>query len=81
MDGNQDHGLGQRRFALAFEKMPVAWAEHRLVYDGEGNPIDYEILDVNPAFECFTGGGSLSFASAAGQGIRFTIQLPICGDE
>lgn len=37
------------------EKMINAFALHRIILDDAGNPIDYEFLDVNPAFEEFTG--------------------------
>ncbi|HWO57621.1 MAG TPA: PAS domain S-box protein [bacterium] len=38
-----------------FHAMPAAFAIHRVVVDGRGYPIDYEFLDVNPAFERQTG--------------------------
>ena len=31
------------------------FALHKIVLDKEGNPCDYEYIDVNPAFEEFTG--------------------------
>lgn len=37
------------------EQSPMGYAYHRMIYDGEGKPCDYEYLDVNPAFETFTG--------------------------
>jgi len=33
MAGDPNQNLEQRRFALAFDKVPVAWAGERLVYD------------------------------------------------
>lgn len=41
--------------AVIIEKMMNAFALHRIILDDDGNPIDYEFLDVNPAFEEFTG--------------------------
>ena len=34
---------------------PFGYAYHRLVYDAEGSPVDYVILEVNSAFENLTG--------------------------
>ena len=36
-------------------QMQLGLALHRMIYDGEGNPIDYIFLDVNPAYERLTG--------------------------
>jgi len=36
-------------------KMLNAYALHRILLDENGNPYDYEFIDVNPAFEQFTG--------------------------
>lgn len=37
------------------EKMLNAFALHKIVIDDLGKPCDYEYIDVNPAFEAFTG--------------------------
>ena len=36
------------------EKIPVGWAYHKIILDGE-NPVDYEFIDVNNEFERLTG--------------------------
>ena len=38
-----------------FNSMNEGVCLHEIIYDGNGNPIDYEILDVNPAFERLIG--------------------------
>ncbi|HOZ37741.1 MAG TPA: PAS domain S-box protein [Anaerolineaceae bacterium] len=38
-----------------FSSMSEGFGLHELVYDGNGNAIDYRFLDVNPAFEKLTG--------------------------
>lgn len=43
------------RFRAAFLHMSEGMAIHRLVYDAHGRPVDYLILEVNPAFEHQTG--------------------------
>jgi two-component system, cell cycle sensor histidine kinase and response regulator CckA len=43
------------RLAALFEHMQEAVALHELVTDGNGEPIDYRILDVNPQYEKQTG--------------------------
>ncbi|OKY78697.1 MAG: Signal transduction histidine kinase containing PAS domain [Candidatus Methanohalarchaeum thermophilum] len=40
----------KKRFKLAFEEMNEGLALHEIVYDETGDPVDYEILDVNPRF-------------------------------
>ncbi len=40
---------------VIIEKMLNAFALHRIILDETGVPVDYEFLDVNPAFEDFTG--------------------------
>jgi PAS domain S-box-containing protein len=37
------------------DKMLDAYALHRIILDENGKPCDYEFVDVNPAFEKFTG--------------------------
>jgi PAS domain S-box-containing protein len=49
------HQKSKERLRMIFEAMPIGWAEHRMVFDADGRPIDYEFLDVNAAFERFTG--------------------------
>jgi PAS domain S-box-containing protein len=37
------------------ERLPCAYAYHRVIYDDGGSPEDYIFLDVNSAFEEMTG--------------------------
>ncbi len=37
------------------ESAPFGFAHHRIILDAAGKPIDYEFLEVNPAFERLTG--------------------------
>ncbi len=46
---------GEHRFRSLFEHMAEGVALHDLVFDDAGRPIDYRILDVNPAYERHTG--------------------------
>lgn len=43
------------RFRSMFEAMTEAVAFHELVYDENGLVVDYRVLNVNPAFERYTG--------------------------
>ena len=54
----------ERKFRTLFEHMTEGVALHEMIYDGEGQPVDYRILDVNPAFERHTG---LAVAKTRGQ--------------
>ena len=46
---------GKDRYRLLMEHLPDAFAYHQIVTDYSGNPVDYIILDVNPAFSAMTG--------------------------
>jgi PAS domain S-box-containing protein len=46
---------GEQRFSRLFQGMGEVGAYHKLVYDADGKPVDYMILDVNPAFSASTG--------------------------
>jgi PAS domain S-box-containing protein len=37
------------------DKIPFGYAYHKLILDSSGVPCDYEFIEVNPAFEKFTG--------------------------
>ncbi len=45
----------EHKYRMLFENMTTGFALHRMIYDGEGNPIDYEYIEINPAFEKLTG--------------------------
>lgn len=46
---------GESRYSLLFRGMGEVGAYHKLVYDEAGEPVDYMILDVNPAYTASTG--------------------------
>ena len=41
---------GNDRYRLLIDNMPDAFGHHRIILDEQGNPVDYEYLDVNSAF-------------------------------
>ena len=43
------------RFRVLFNTMSEGFALHEIVTDDQGQPCDYEFIDVNPAFEQLTG--------------------------
>jgi len=45
----------EERFRVLFETMTEGVAIHKLVYNYKGIPVDYIIMDTNPAFETHTG--------------------------
>jgi PAS domain S-box-containing protein len=51
-------------FRSLFQHMAEGVAIHELVYDEAGRPIDYRILDVNPAYQTHTG---LSYEQVVGK--------------
>lgn len=42
-------------YRILLENLPDAFAYHQMVYNPDGNPVDYIFLDVNPVFEEMTG--------------------------
>ena len=47
--------ISEERFRSLFEQMLDAFAIHEIICDGQGKPVDYRFLSVNPAFENMTG--------------------------
>ncbi|RPI37516.1 MAG: PAS domain S-box protein, partial [Methanoregulaceae archaeon] len=45
----------EEKYRVLFTRMVEGSALHEIVYDPAGNPADYRILDVNPAFESVLG--------------------------
>jgi len=45
----------ESRYRFLFTQMISGCALHEVIYDGNGIPVDYRFLDVNPAFERLTG--------------------------
>jgi PAS domain S-box-containing protein len=45
----------EEKYRVLFTRMTEGSALHEMVYDPAGNPSDYRILDVNPAFESVLG--------------------------
>ena len=43
------------RYRRVIESAPYAYAYHRLITDHHGTPVDYEFVEVNPAFESMVG--------------------------
>ncbi len=47
--------LAENRYQTLFNKMLDGFALHEMIFDQDGNPVDYRFLAVNPAFENLTG--------------------------
>nr|WP_319374982.1 GAF domain-containing protein [uncultured Methanoregula sp.] len=45
----------EEKYRILFNRMVEGSALHEMIYDTSGNPADYRILDVNPAFEAIIG--------------------------
>jgi len=54
----------EHRYRMLFEDMTTGVALHEMVYDEQGNPVEYRFLDANQAFEQLTG---LSVGSILGR--------------
>jgi PAS domain S-box-containing protein len=51
----QAKSRSEERFRTLFESMTEGVVLHEIVHDDNGKPLDYRILDVNPAFTRYTG--------------------------
>jgi diguanylate cyclase (GGDEF)-like protein/PAS domain S-box-containing protein len=47
--------MDKKTFRTILEASPIGYAEHKILCDSSGKPVDYEFLDINPAFEKLTG--------------------------
>jgi PAS domain S-box-containing protein len=45
----------EERYRTLFQAMSEAYVVHEIVYDGEGNAVDFRAIEANPAFETHTG--------------------------
>lgn len=45
----------EEKFRLLFEHMMDAFALHKMIFDDDGNPVNYRFLEMNHAFERHTG--------------------------
>ena len=45
----------QEKYSLLFSKMESGFAYHEILFDSQGQPLDYRFLEVNEAFEELTG--------------------------
>lgn len=45
----------EQTFRSLFEKGPIGTAYHRMVYDRDGKPANYVVLEANPSYERMTG--------------------------
>jgi PAS domain S-box-containing protein/putative nucleotidyltransferase with HDIG domain len=57
----------EQRFRSLFEMMESGMSVHELIYDNDGEAVDYRFLEVNPAFERLTG---LKAEDVIGRGVR-----------
>ena len=46
---------GESKYRSLFENMSTGFVLHQIIYDADGKPVDYIILDANPAFESMIG--------------------------
>ncbi len=50
-----EHRESEEKYASLYASMVEGVALHELIYDNNGKPIDYRIIDVNPAYTSITG--------------------------
>ncbi len=50
-----DLRISQKRYDILFKEMQNGFAHHEMIFNDDGEAVDYRFLDVNPAFEAMTG--------------------------
>ncbi len=45
----------EQKYRMLFENMTNSFVLHEIIFDNDGNPIDYIYVEVNPVFELYTG--------------------------
>lgn len=45
----------EKRYRNLFERMTAGFASHKMIYDEQGNPVDYKFIEVNNKFKEITG--------------------------
>ncbi len=57
----------ERKYHLLFEHMGHGFALHDIITDGQGRPVDYRFVDMNPAYTRMTG---LAWEACVGRTVR-----------
>ncbi len=47
--------LSETKYRMLFENLTLGFALHKVIFNTQGDPVDYRYLEVNPAFERLTG--------------------------
>jgi PAS domain S-box-containing protein len=55
MEAEQELATSEQRYRMLFNSLLDGFALHEIICDSDGVPIDYQFLEVNPAFEQLTG--------------------------
>ncbi len=54
------------KYRSLYESMKEGMALHRFIYDGEGNPVSFEVVDINPSYESILGAGKAAIIGCNG---------------
>ena len=57
-DAEESNGIlnaSEAKYRALFDQMSEGFAFHEIIYDSKNRPVDYRIIDVNPAFERHVG--------------------------
>ena len=66
----------ENRNALFCENSPIGYALLKVIYDKEESPIDFEVSEVNEAFEKMTGFQRSTVIGRTGSAITLQPKLP-----
>ncbi|NNM53677.1 MAG: PAS domain S-box protein [Spirochaetales bacterium] len=47
--------VSETKYRMLFENLTLGFALHKVIFNTQGDPVDYRYLEVNPAFEKLTG--------------------------
>jgi PAS domain-containing protein len=55
LKSSQTLAKSEKKYRDLFNEMMDGFAFHEVIYDVNGNPVDYRIIEVNPAYEIMIG--------------------------
>ena len=64
----------EHKYRLLFENLTAAFALHEMIYDEQGQPVDFRYLEVNPAFEKLTGIPASAVLGKTGKEVNPTVE-------
>lgn len=63
---HQSLAESEKKYRSLYESMKEGMALHRFICDGEGNPVSFEVVDINPSYESILGARKTAIVGSNG---------------